>query len=55
MNVLGKGPDRLQLPAELQKHVTVHRRLPFEGFYSVICHNLVGIRLCFLLLACPFT
>lgn len=42
MNVLGKGPDRLKLPPELQQHVTVHRRLPYKGFYTIICHTLVG-------------
>ena len=41
MNVLGKGPDRLKLPQGLQKHVSVHRRLPFQAFYWVICHTLV--------------
>ncbi|KAG1677812.1 hypothetical protein FOA52_008576 [Chlamydomonas sp. UWO 241] len=40
MNVLGKGPDRLNLPDVLTPHVTVHRRLPFGAFYNVICHNL---------------
>ena len=42
MNVLGKGKDRLNLPPELQSHVSVHRRLPFQGFYTVICHTLVS-------------
>ena len=42
MNILGKGPDRLKLPLELQPHVSVHRRLPFQAFYSVICHTLVN-------------
>jgi hypothetical protein len=41
MNVLGKGPDRLNLPPELEPHVTVHRRLAFGAFYTVIYHNLV--------------
>ncbi|GAX80205.1 hypothetical protein CEUSTIGMA_g7643.t1 [Chlamydomonas eustigma] len=43
MNVLGKGPDRLNLPPQLQNLVSVHRRLPFQSFYTVICHTLALI------------
>mmetsp|Transcript_23389 Transcript_23389/g.51334 ORF Transcript_23389/g.51334 Transcript_23389/m.51334 type:complete len:405 (-) Transcript_23389:715-1929(-) len=40
LNVLGKGPDRLALPPELQNCVTVHRRLHYKSFYNVIYHTL---------------
>jgi hypothetical protein len=36
VHVLGKGPDRLNLPPELTQHVTVHRRLQYRPFYAAI-------------------
>lgn len=40
LNVLGKGPDRLALPQELQQHVSLHRRLQYKAFYSTIATNI---------------
>lgn len=40
MFILGKGPNRLNLPAEIEKYVSVHRRLPFQGFYDIIARTL---------------
>ncbi len=40
LNVLGKGPDRLALPTELQQHVTLHRRLHYKPFYNTIAANI---------------
>jgi hypothetical protein len=40
MYILGKGPNRLNLPAEIEQYVSVHRRLPFQGFYDIIARTL---------------
>ena len=40
MFILGKGPNRLNLPTEIEQYVSVHRRLPFQSFYDIIARTL---------------
>lgn len=40
VNVLGKGANRLAIPADLARYVTLHRRLAYGRYYDVIHHTL---------------
>eukprot|EP00798_Chlamydomonas_sp_ICE-L_P023059 gene23059-30248_t len=40
LSVLGKGPNRLALPIELEQFVTVHQRQVYKVFYNIIAHTM---------------